>query len=100
MIVNWPAFLLGFAVGAPVSLLFFAGLSCGMRLALQSSQAGAILLLSSICRITLLLAAGFWVTTVQGSGWPLAGYALAFLLIRLMAILWVRVTAIPSKASA
>lgn len=90
MVVDWGAMLLGFSFGVPVSVLFFAGLAWGMRVALRSTRPGTWLLLSFICRLALLLAVGFWLTASGANAWPLAGYALAFFLVRLVALLWAR----------
>ena len=95
MDVDWGAVLLGFSVGVPLSLLFFLGLAWGMRLALRSRQAGVLLLLSAACRIALLLAVGFWVATSGDNAWPLAGYALAFFLVRLLVVLWTNTARLP-----
>ena len=103
MVVDWEAVLLGFSFGVPVSVLFFAGLAWGMRLALRSARPGVLLLLSSLCRIAMLLAVGFWVTASGDNAWPLAGYALAFFLVRLVAVLWAqpaRIPAIPEQEGA
>ncbi len=92
MSMDWNALLRGFFWGLPVSALFFVGLAWGMRLALRSTQPATLLLLSAACRITALLAVGYWVSGVSGasastnSAWPLVGYALAFFLVRLLAI--------------
>ena len=85
MTVDWSAVLLGFAVGVPVSGLFFAGLAWGISHALRSRQPEA-----------LLLSAGVWLAASSATAWPMAGYALAFLLVRLVAVLWARA----SKATA
>ena len=84
--MDWNAMLLGLAVGIPVSVLFFVGLAWGMRLALRSHRPGSVLLVSAVCRIAVLLAIGFWITTSRPNAWPLVGYALAFLLVRMAAI--------------
>ncbi len=97
MAIDWDALLLGFSVGVPVSVLFFAGLAWGMRLALRSARPGALLVLSFAGRITLLLAVGFRVTAAGVNAWPLAGYALAFLLVRLAVVIWARATRIPAR---
>lgn len=103
MVVDWQAVLLGFSFGAPVSVLFFSGLAWGMQLALRSDRPGVLLLLSSLCRVAVLLAVGFWVTASCDNAWPLAGYALAFFLVRLVAVRWARptrVTAISEQGGA
>lgn len=96
MAVDWDAVLLGFSCGVPVSVLFFVGLAWGMRLALRSARPGVLLVLSFACRVTVLLAVGFWLTAARVDAWPLAGYVLAFLLVRLTIVLWVRVARIPA----
>lgn len=97
--VDWYAVLLGFSFGLPVSGLFFIGLAWGMRRALGSDRPGLWLMTSSFCRIAVLLAVGFLVTAWAGSNWAIAGYALAFFLARLIAVLWARVTKTPTIAT-
>lgn len=94
--VDWNAILLGFAVGVPVSTVFFVGLAWGMRQALRSTRPTRWLLFSAACRIAMLLAIGAWITASSTSPWPLAGYALAFFLIRLAAILRARWSPVPN----
>lgn len=96
MVVDWQAVLLGFSFGVPVSVLFFVGLAWGMRLALRSARPGVLLLLSSLCRIAVLLAVGFWVNASADNAWPLAGCALAFFLVRLVAVRWAQPAGIPA----
>lgn len=78
---NWTAAALGFACGAGMSVLFFAGLGLGMRLALRTNSPIRILSLSAVLRIAALLAVG-WLVAAQGGPWAFAGYGLAFFLIR------------------
>ena len=85
--INTTAILLGGAIGLPVSVLFFYGLNWGMRLALASSSPGGLLLLSFFVRMTLLLAVAFVLIRFTNSLWSLAGYMLAFLLVRIVAVL-------------
>lgn len=85
--INTYAILLGFAVGLPMALLFFWGLSWGMRLALASQNPGSLLVLSFFIRVLALLAVGFALINLSGSLWPLAGYMLAFLLLRVVAVM-------------
>lgn len=96
--VDWHAVLLGFSVGLPFSALFFTGLAWGMRRALGSDRPGLWLMASSFCRIAVLLAVGFWVTASAGSNWAVAGYALAFFLARIIAVLWAKISKAPTIA--
>lgn len=88
--VDWNALLLGFAAGVLVSTLFFAGLAWSVRRALNSTRPRSLLLLSAAGRMAMLLAGAFWVTASLQRLWPLAGYALAFFLVRLIAVVWAR----------
>ncbi len=87
--VDWSAFLLGLAIGASVSAVFFAGLAFGMRVAFGAARPTTVLLLSAGLRIALFLAAGWLVA--QTGAWALAGYALSFLLVRFIVIAFARV---------
>ncbi|MDX1802048.1 MAG: ATP synthase subunit I [Marinobacter sp.] len=89
--VDWGAVLWGLVVGAPVSTLFFVGLAWGIRRAIASAHAGVVLSLSALARIGLLLLVGYAIMRLSGSVWSLAGYMLAFLVIRLIAVGRVRV---------
>ncbi|HSH49053.1 MAG TPA: hypothetical protein VK991_10755 [Halomonas sp.] len=97
------AVLVGAAVGVPVSGLFFAGLAWGMARALDSRRPGGLLLLSAAVRMAMLLGVGLWLAASSATAWPMAGYALAFFLVRLIAILWARkgrTTAVQKQESA
>ncbi len=98
MSMDWDALLRGFLWGLPVSLLFFAGLAWGMRLALRSTQPASLLLLSSALRIAALLGVGYWVSARANNAWPLAGYTLAFFFIRVLAIARARRVPTPSPS--
>ena len=76
--------LFGFGVltGAVAAALFFAGLAWGMVLALRFARPAAVLLPSAALRIALLIGAGFWVWGLGAVA--LAGFALAFLVVRLV----------------
>ncbi len=76
--------ILGLLAGVLTSTLFFLGLAYVMRFALKSSQPAALLFLSSAARIALLLAAGWFVA--QSGVWALLGFALAFLVVRFIAV--------------
>lgn len=95
MLTDWGGMLLGLSIGVPVSALFFAGLAWGMRLALRSRQPQGWLLLSAAFRIAMLLGVGFWIADSTTDIWSLAGYALAFFLVRLIVVLWARVSRAP-----
>ena len=90
MVVDWSAIVLGFAVGVPTSALFFAGLAWGMARALRSDRPEGLLLLSAVLRMAVLLGVGFLLAANSETAWPMAGYALAFFLVRLVAIVWAR----------
>lgn len=96
--INTSAILLGFAVGLPLSVLFFWGLNWGMRLALNSSSPGGILMLSFFVRLVVLLTVGFALTRLTDTLWTLAGYMLAFLLVRIVAVVRVRISPAPELA--
>ena len=98
--VHWDAVLLGLSLGLTVSVLFFAGLAWGMRVALRSTRAGAVLLLSAMCRIAVLLSTGYWVAASTGNAWSLAGYAIAFFLVRLLVVLSARAPALKRQRGA
>lgn len=88
MSVDITSLLLGFAIGALLSVLFFGGLAYGVQLALRSSRPAIVLLAGALCRISLLLAAGYALVVVRGNGWPLIGFVIAFFLVRLVATFW------------
>ncbi len=84
-----PASLItGFAAGAAASLLYFAGLGLGLRVALRSGHLAAVLFLSASIRMALLLLAG-WAAARLGL-WSVAGFGAAFLMVRLGVVRWVR----------
>ncbi|NWN91956.1 ATP synthase subunit AtpR [Marinobacter adhaerens] len=99
MTVDWHAVLLGFSFGLPVSALFFLGLAWGMGRALRSGRPGLWLMASSFCRMAILLGIGALVTAYASSNWAIAGYALAFFLARLIAVLWARIGKTPTTAT-
>lgn len=79
--VDFSMVALGALLGVVVGTGFFAGLACGMRIALRRAHPGPVLLASAGLRIALLLAVGVWVAG-QGAT-MLAGFALGFLAARL-----------------
>lgn len=96
IVIHWQALLLGLTSGLAVSVLFFVGLDWGMRAVLRSSKPTTVLLLSALCRISVLLWVGYAVTVLAGSAWTAAGYAAGFFLVRLIAILWARPATAPT----
>lgn len=93
---DWGILILGVAVGALASALFFAGLAFGMRVAMNTTHPALVLLLSAGLRIALLLAVGWFVA--RTGAWAFAGFAASFLLVRLTVIIFARVR--PQKKGA
>lgn len=85
-----PEIALGLAIGVPVSGLFFAGLAWGMARALTSDRPEGLLLLSAVLRLTMLLGVGVWLAASTTTAWPILGYALAFFIVRTVAVTWAR----------
>lgn len=81
--VDWSAVLVGAALGSVAAALYFAGLAFGMRFALRRANPVTLLTLSAVIRIALLLAVA-WGVAVQGGAWAAAGFAAAFLIVRLI----------------
>lgn len=75
---------LGFGIGLIMSALFFAGLAWGMKKALASKQPALWLLASFILRASLLLGAGILAFSQSQDIWLLAGYLIAFFVVRLL----------------
>ena len=86
MAINASALWWGIAVGLPMSALFFWGLRWGMRLAMNSAHPGRLLMLSFFCRMVGLLAVALLLSRLSASMWALAGYMLAFLLVRIVVV--------------
>ena len=80
--------------------LLSAGLAWGMRLALRSTQPTMLLLLSAALRLAALLGVGYWVSAAASKAWPLAGYALAFFLVRVLAVARARRVPNPGSSAA
>lgn len=83
MSFDWNGVIIGLAIGVIVSTVFFAGLGLGMRMALRSAKPVALLVLSGALRSAGLLGIG-WLIAERGGPWPLAGYAAAFLIVRVI----------------
>ena len=94
--IEWNTFWIGLVAGAFASSMYFAGLAMGMRLALQSDKTAVLLFISAAVRIALLLWLGSWVAS-KGSG-ALIGFALAFLMTRLIITALVRPSTKPESA--
>lgn len=84
IVVDWNAVALGSAIGAATSMVFFAGLGLGMRLALLTERPINILVLSALLRIAVLLGIG-WAVAFYLGPFVLAGFALAFFIVRTVA---------------
>jgi N-ATPase, AtpR subunit len=74
----------GLGLGMAASLVFFAGLAYGVRLALNTALPGAVLITSAAIRLSLLLY-GVWIA-IQVGGWSLIGFGAAFLAIRFIIV--------------
>lgn len=83
--IDWAALGWGTLTGVVAGTLFFAGLAFGLRLALRGSRPLPVLALSALLRIAALLAVG-WLVALAGGTAAVAGYALAFLATRFMAV--------------
>ncbi len=81
--IDWSAVLAGAALGSVAAALYFAGLAFGMRVALRRANPVALLTLSAAFRMALLLAVA-WAVAVQGGPWVAAGFAVAFLIVRMV----------------
>lgn len=90
--VDTPELVLGFSIGVLLSVCFFVGLAYGVRLALCSSRPATVLLTSFVSRISVLLASGYYLVIARGNVWSLGGFVMAFVLVRLLVILWNRTT--------
>ncbi|PUB16192.1 N-ATPase subunit AtpR [Yoonia sediminilitoris] len=77
--------VLGLSMGAIMSVVFFAGLGWGMKIALRAANPVTLLLLSAALRIAALLGVG-WLVVAQGGPWALLGFALVFVCVRFAAI--------------
>lgn len=95
--IDWAMLGFGAAAGAMASALFFGGLAWGMRLALRSLRPTPVLLMSAAVRIALLLGAGV-LMAAQGTT-ALAGFALAFLVMRFGILMIVRRPPTATKAT-
>lgn len=93
--IDWILLAQGALAGAVASALFFAGLAWGMRRALRANRPAPVLLASSAIRIATLLGAGWLVASLGVAA--LAGFALAFMLVRFGVIFFARP---PSATSA
>lgn len=79
---DYMAFGFGLGAGVVASVLFFAGLAWGLRVALRRARPVAVLLPSAALRIALLIGAGLWVSRLGTVA--VLGFALAFVLVRLV----------------
>lgn len=94
--VHVPSLLGGLGAGVVASALFFAGLAWGMQRALRARRPALWLMLSFVLRTLLLLGVGVWLGRwLAQPAWAWAGYALAFVLVRTLAL---RRAAAPQEA--
>lgn len=95
--IDWAAIALGLSIGAAASAAFFVGLKFGMRLALRTERPVNILVLSAVLRIAALLGIG-WAVAATAGAFALAGFALAFFVVRTVATTIARAGA-PARAA-
>lgn len=88
--VDTHALFIGFAAGIPASALFFVGLAMGMRLALAADTPAMWLVVSFFSRAAVLLGVGFLLTKYLHPLWSIVGYMLAFLLMRIVMVRYVK----------
>ena len=98
VVIDWSALVLGGASGLVMGGLFFIGLALGMRLALRRKSPVNQVLTPETLRIAALLGVA-WVVVGQGGPWAALGYALAFLVVRIIATTVARVGAPAGRAS-
>lgn len=84
--IDWEGFCIGLVSSVPVSMLYFAGLAAGIRLAPLARSPANLLLLSALCRFFLLLGVGLWIASGGNSFSHVIGYGLTFLLVRFAAL--------------
>lgn len=84
--------LIGLAAGLPASAVFFAGLAWTVRQVMHAKHPASFLLLSFLGRAIVLLGLGVWASRLGNPLWVLAGFLLAFLLVRTLLIRKVRPT--------
>lgn len=99
MVIDSHWLLIGFLAGIVIAAAYFIGLALTVRLMLRSDRPGTTLIFGSLFRIAALIAVGFWLTEAAGNGWPLLGYALAFIIVRFLAIRLARPALLTPDAS-
>lgn len=95
--LNWMLLGLGIAGGAVAAGIFLAGLAAGIRFALKGGRPAPVLAISAALRIVALLALGWWVASLGVSA--LVGFALGFLIMRLVVVSVVRSVDAPKDVS-
>jgi len=88
---------LGRLIGLAMSTFFFAGLAFGMRQALRRENPVMMLALSAAIRVAALLGVG-WLVLGQAGPWAALGYAVAFLVTRLVATTFARIS-LPARGT-
>ncbi len=84
--IPWRAVLTGLGLGAVVSGVFFAGLAWSLRHALRARRPALVLIASFLLRAGLLLGGGWWLMQHGHPTWSLLAYALAFFIVRAVAL--------------
>lgn len=91
IVVDWTALGWGALLGAVAGAVFFAGLACGMWIALRGARPTAVLMVSAVLRVAALLMLTWW---VAGQGMPgLFGFAFGFVTVRFVILLFARIPA-------
>lgn len=83
--IDWMAFGIGMLAGSLAGAVFFSGLALSIWLAMRTSRPAPFLMLSALFRIAALLGV-CWLVANQGGALMLTGFALAFVIVRFVAI--------------
>ncbi|MBV6271893.1 hypothetical protein KVP09_03050 [Alcaligenaceae bacterium CGII-47] len=98
MSFSWMGFFVGLLAGCLFSMLFFAGLAWGMKIALRRANPAAVLFSSAALRIAAVLAGGWAVATWLGVAGAL-GFAVAFIVLRTVLLAWLRGSTLAQSTS-
>jgi F1F0 ATPase subunit 2 len=83
--IDWMAVGLGMLAGSLAGALFFLGLALSIWVAMRTPRPATFLMLSGLLRICALLGV-CWLIANLGGGLMLAGFALAFVIVRMLAV--------------